>query len=634
MSAQERNPVPGKEESRASLDLVREIYGDRYDAARSQKAKSELAREILDAADLEKDVVATHVLLELGRNIAINAGEVDLTIDFVNRLCDQYQVDAEDQRIKALTRLCAKVPVDQTESMIERVGDACDSAIEKDRYGSIGQLVKALVKLTVRSRESEYREIALEMQKQLVVMRDLHEKVRSYLKNLEKNPADLEANLVVGKYYCFVKGLWTAGMECLAKSGEADFQSIAKLELQSPMTAESRLELADQWWELSARQENEDEKVLMMIRAGSHYSLSAPRLNGLQKAKAVARAAEAAGFGELGVENRKKDSAKQAPSPSRSVALQPVQLSEPVVKYDLPAAFDDVSVGGSGRFLVFQLNTLNKLAFYDLMAGKVTHYVELENADIRFTCGADFLYIGYRNRNTLEKWSLSGFKKVLTTKLPFSNPVDMVITGAGSTGPVYVGAMHSPGLLLNPRNLSPVNYQVVDHVYRKSDARIYGAGPESRMRASFNGQTFTNWSTNVSPAGFRSIVVSGRLVHCFRQHDTMGYLAPSADGELIHTSKGIYTMQTKPFSGKGLFAQSFSVPAVQGNYSVRVVRDDNRKSDASTKSSVTLHVNGEDQPLVTLNDVWIRPGAYADFHTREKVALDKRIFFSPPQTCL
>ena len=271
LSAQERNPVPGKEESRASLDLVREIYGDRYDAARSQKAKSELAREILDAADLEKDVVATHVLLELGRNIAINAGEVDLTIDFVNRLCDQYQVDAEDQRIKALTRLCAKVPVDQTESMIERVGDACDSAIEKDRYGSIGQLVKALVKLTVRSRESEYREIALEMQKQLVVMRDLHEKVRPYLKNLEKNPADPEANLVVGKYYCFVKGVWTAGMECLAKSGEADFQSIAKLELQSPMTAESRLELADQWWELSARQENEDEKVLMMIRAGNHY---------------------------------------------------------------------------------------------------------------------------------------------------------------------------------------------------------------------------------------------------------------------------------------------------------------------------------------------------------------------------
>lgn len=633
ISAQDKVPPPTDEQAADATKLVREIYEPEYRAAATPSDKANLARSILDAALAENDLTARFVMLRLARNIAINAGDVGQTQDCLDAIDKYFDVDVLQMRMESAVRLCSKVDPESSDDLMSFVEDSVRSGLHADRYEMLNPLAKAFGVFAAKSRSSSAKEKASEIQQQIKRSAAIYKKAAPFVEALKANPVDPEANLAVGSYYCFVKHRWAEGLKMLSRGSDPDLAELAQTEIKATDSKEDQLRLGDLWWEQALKQTDNNIQVAMKLRAGQHYLKCSGKLKGLSAAKARKRAEEAAQLGQLARTDAATANNESRPSGDRNTSreeLLPVQLREPVVEYKLPAAFDDVVVGGSGRYLVFHLSTLKKLAFFDVMAGEITQYVPLESNDVRYTCGAESFYIAYREHNTLQRWGLKSFKKELTVPVPFENPIDMVILGAGSTGPLFIGAKKAPGLFLDAKRLRPINFQVLDHRYNRSDAKLYGAGPETRMRASFNGQTFTNWSTNVSPAGFRVMVVAGRQVHCFSQHDTMGYLMPSPDGELIHTGKGIFTRQTRPFTGNDkLHAQSFSIPAVHGIYSLRVVRDDNRKVNVDTKSSVTVHVNGNSDPLLTLPGIRVRPGNYGDFFSRETVALDKRIFFIP-----
>ena len=87
---------------------------------------------------------------------------------------------------------------------------------------------------------------------------------------LEKNRDDAAANLAVGKFYCFSKGDWEKGLPLLARGADAALKSVAEKEQANPNTAEERLGLADQWWQLADGRRGR--------REGSHAT---PRRNGI-----------------------------------------------------------------------------------------------------------------------------------------------------------------------------------------------------------------------------------------------------------------------------------------------------------------------------------------------------------------
>lgn len=136
------------------------------------------------------------------------------------------------------------------------------------------------------------------------------------------------------------------------------------------------------------------------------------------------------------------------------------------------------------------------------------------------------------------------------------------------------------------------------------------------------------WRTNVSPGGFRTYVIADRMVHTYYQHDTMGYIEPSPDGELMYTSRGVYTNQTREYlANKGNAATSFRIPAVTGNYAVGVPRNDDRNKKQT--NPVHILVSGEADPILTLPEISIRPGEYSDFHGREILTLARRVYLLP-----
>ena len=291
---------------------------------------------------------------------------------------------------------------------------------------------------------------------------------------------------------------------------------------------------------------------------------------------------------------------------------------------ELPAKFQDVIVGGSGRFLFFLMGDLKKLAVFDVQEREITHELPLEEADSRIAAGAEHIYITVRRENVIQRWSLDSFEKELTVKLPFQSPVEEIATGSHVTGVIYAGSTDKNGVLLSPKTLKSANLKIIDHTGRKPADPLPGA-EKVIVRASPNGRTFCLLSTRYSPGDFRTLVVIDKYVHSFRRGESVSYMTPDFEGELIFTPKGIFTDQSKEFRlSDGLRAERFQLPAVGGHYSVSVNRDDRSKKENAT---VNIHVGSAAEPILSIPDITVRPGSYGDFHAQNRLTLDRRVLF-------
>ena len=640
----DRIPVPSKAECKEPLELVREIFEAEFRAAKTDEMKSELARRILQAGiATEDDSNGRFVTLRLARDIAVLAGDTETTLDALDAIVQEYQVDDFQEQVSTVTSLVDHQDGAEAGASVELIVELCEVAVGNDDFKTLKTLSKSAIDAAKKSRDNDLRKSVEEFIDALEILEEEYLAVQPHFETLEQSPHNPEANEAAGKYLCFVRGDWERGLSLLAKSADPDLKEVAKLELAEKKETEDVLAIADLWWDYAETIE-EPLNIEIIIRAGTYYREAAKELTGLKKAKAVTRMRAAEQLGDLvdiedapmvvasDADNRPNANDKDAGNDeAMQFDIRPNQLQSDVIEYELPAAFDDVALAGGGRYLIFKIDSLKKLAFFDINEGKITEYVSLEDTDVRFTGGADSFFIALRRENVIQRWSLKTFRKVDTAKLPFANPVDAIAMGFASTGPVYAGAKHDPGLLLDARNFKPIPFQVVDHVYQRNDAKINGIGPGGRMRMSANGRAISIWETSHSPGGFRTLIISGRLIHTFYKHDTMGYIAPSPNGDLMYTSKGVFTNQTKDFANnKEMFAKAFHVPAVIGNYSISVVRDDNRPKNNQNTTTMHIHLNGSSDPIVTLPNMTFRPGGYGDFHSRERVPLDKRVYFIPP----
>ncbi|MGB0598750.1 MAG: hypothetical protein ACPGLY_18845 [Rubripirellula sp.] len=614
----EKLPPPSEDQRSEVMKLLQEIYKSEYVAAETSEAKSALATKILDAANETADNAARYSMLKLAADIAVRAADSEIVNESIDLMDRFYEIDEPNVRLAALIGVAKNIDSQSEPAALSAVIGFCRRAIDRNDYVAAEQL---LTISEVNFREAASRRELTELASRVKTLQRQFESVRDHLQKLLEDPEDPEANLAVGRFRCFGRNDWSVGLKNLARGSDETLREIAQLELAGGNDIDRQILIADRWWQYAENVKGEV-AVRAKLHAGSYYKIAVDSLQGLQRAKAATRLREAESLGEIVTIEMIAGGDVAPPKPAA-----PEPMNEWKVVYEMPATYSDVAVGGSGRYLIFRLDSLKKLAFFDVMKREITQYVPIESSDVRFTAGANEFFIATRPQNVMERWSLDTFKRLSTVKLPLENPVEVVMMGSASEGPIYVGAQHGPGGFLNPRSLKPIAYQVVDHRYQRA-GEIQGAGPESRVRASANGRAFAMWRTNVSPGGFRTYVLTDRILHTFYQHDTMGYIEPSPDGELMYTSRGVYTSQTKEYlANKGNFATSFRIPAVTGNYAIGVLRDDDRKK--KNVNPIHILVSGQVDPILTIPDVSIRTGEYGDFHGRELMTLARRVYLLP-----
>src|SRR5262249_15233325 len=144
-----------------------------------------------------------------------------------------------------------------------------ETALPKTTSLSLGILVKARAK-EVESWRTEY------------------EGLRPAAEKLAQTPTDPEANLVVGKFQCLVKGHWSRGLPLLVLGGDARLKELARKDLAAPAEPDGQVEVGDGWWDL-AETENGMANKRLQGRAYSWYQRAEPRLVGLTRTRVEER---------------------------------------------------------------------------------------------------------------------------------------------------------------------------------------------------------------------------------------------------------------------------------------------------------------------------------------------------------
>ena len=317
----------------------------------SPSQKQALAKKLLEKGiETENDLPARFALFKLSRDIATLATDCATAFGAIDELNQSFQIDALEMKTTVLTKLTSLArSAKQHKAIAEKTAELLQAAVAKDNFTlakqlahlALGEATKAKDKSLVarlEERSGEINKAALAFQAASQAMA-----------TLEKSPADAEANLVAGKYKCFVKVDWDSGIPMLAMGSDEALKALAMQELKGAASSHEQAALGDHWWDLAEKQEGAVKKQIQG-RAGYWYEKALPGLSGLMKDKAEKRLEE----------SRKVDEKETALAGPRSTWLLIFRSSDPAVwntrsadrkRFAIPLA----SVPDDIRFLKVQI---------------------------------------------------------------------------------------------------------------------------------------------------------------------------------------------------------------------------------------------------------------------------------------
>ncbi len=292
---------------------------------------------------------------------------------------------------------------------------------------------------------------------------------------------------------------------------------------------------------------------------------------------------------------------------SASVKITPPTLDEDKVIKRLPEVYSNVVVGGGGRYLIFHLPRIKRLAVFDVNEARVTKYIPLTEPDIAFAAGLDSVVIGLKKAGKLERWSLTTFELEKTASPPFKEDISLVVMGDGSNGPVVVNGQF---LDLDTFRGLPIVDQKGNHPASIGGARFPSA----------DGTVFGSWNTHYSPSSSTTFVLEGGMVNRYEGGE-LHHVIPGPDGKTVFTAKGIVS-RTLQRSEADDATYGYCLPAVRGDYFLAL-----SSATGGKGGGFTVYLRGLKQPIVKLDKA--EHGLSFDGWDRETDGPWRRVFLIP-----
>ncbi len=289
-----RAPIPDSSAQEAAGRIVRELFESDYrdtSAAGKHRLATKLRRQAEKTGD---DPAGRFVLLREARDLAINAGELELALGIVDQIGRQYATDWLPMKATAFLAVSPRVPASSAASFVSHGQTLLAHLLRADDYANASRLVVELVAVATRSHDLALVRTAQGIAQETQGILAEYDRVKLAFVKLRIDPKDPGGNLVVGQFYCFLKGEWDRGLPMLALGSDPVLSGLARTELAGPGTPLDQASLADGWWELAQKQ-SPAAKVQTQGHAGGWYRQALPNLKGLHRALAEKRVSDLGG---------------------------------------------------------------------------------------------------------------------------------------------------------------------------------------------------------------------------------------------------------------------------------------------------------------------------------------------------
>ena len=293
--------VPDEEALAKSREQLRQLYAKEYERSRTRQQRQQLLTKLLaDVPTVEDNPADLHELARIARDLAVSLGDLTPALAACEVLEQRFQIDPLPLRLKVLQDLAKQIKTANASQFgddarlealrIERL------ALDADRYDVAIPAHESQLTFARLHKDKKKNLDMTRLQQQadeLDATKSLFLAAQRALALLKDQPGEATANEAVGRYLCFVKNRWEAGLPYLARSGDIRLRGIASLETASDRSIQSVLLLADQYWDLAGRTKPPQRRGLHLRAVYCYASIAARMDSSLEKVKAQKRHAEA-----------------------------------------------------------------------------------------------------------------------------------------------------------------------------------------------------------------------------------------------------------------------------------------------------------------------------------------------------
>ena len=280
-------PVPEKAAVAEAEKKIRDMFKADY-AKATPSDRAALGDKLLSQGiEEQKDLPSKYVLLRDARDIAAATGDATKAVKAVSEMAKAFAIDAFAEKTAALAKAeVAARTADAAEPLARQYAELADEALAADKHEiALKALSKASTAATTAKNVPLVNQLREKAQKTQAMQRE-YTAASSALKTVAEKPDDPAANLAVGKYICFFKEAWDAGLPYLAKGSDSALKAIAEKDVAKATGAEEQAALADAW-QATAEKQQGTIKSGCMARACYWYEQAGPKLTGLQRTKVI-----------------------------------------------------------------------------------------------------------------------------------------------------------------------------------------------------------------------------------------------------------------------------------------------------------------------------------------------------------
>jgi WD40 repeat protein/serine/threonine protein kinase len=264
-------PVPDATQQAQTLKAIKAEFKEEY-TRRTGAERLALATKLLDKAALAKDDATTrYVLFSEARDLAAAVANVPTFVRAVDAMAREFTIDPVAMKTIGLeTALPAAATPAEYKAIVGLALAVIEEAAIADSFETALRLLPLADTAARKAQNLDVFQLVQRREKDVRALHEEYEIVKIAAKTLKVNANDANANLVTGKYLCFRKGKWDLGLSCLARGSDAVLKNLAIRDLAKAQDPETRLALADAWWDLAHATET-SAKAAILQRAAHWY---------------------------------------------------------------------------------------------------------------------------------------------------------------------------------------------------------------------------------------------------------------------------------------------------------------------------------------------------------------------------
>lgn len=269
------------QELKEAKTLVYEVFAEEFAKAKSDgKVKSQLAETLLtQSKEIKQDPEVRFVALTEARQLAAESGDIETAFSAIddlvthfNKDLHQLQQDTLASAANTVTDPIAAEKIATRAFQLANDASAADLFLFAEKLGSVakvaaGKAENAKLLSAIKLRLDQFTKVSAEATR-----------MQPFVERINKNANDAEANLNLGKSWCFVLGRFDKGLPFLAKGSDATLQQLAKQDLNSPNKGEEQVQLGDAWQKLSEKFQGES-RLFILRRSFQWYRRATTQLS-------------------------------------------------------------------------------------------------------------------------------------------------------------------------------------------------------------------------------------------------------------------------------------------------------------------------------------------------------------------